>query len=873
MALEKIYITLTFVFCFFLASDLKAEGEVRFSKNVKIDTQLLQVKVSKTAGSWRVSLSEKKAAQILLKSTIPEWVAASYYDYSLLSRTIDGHPIIIFEARPTPGLSAPKNADIIQFAWMRKNMRWKTIASTQTSTLEGSDQLQFRKEGNKQALVRIQSKNSNLFCGDRLGVYKVFSPDDDNFRSKLRLGSLLRDIPTLNSTIPPVPFIPSIYSGFSRWTFASSKENRVRNGTLIRPEKLGDGSTLSYWAEGMKERSRGEFVTAKLNNALKITGFRIFPGDGKSEKDFLSSSRPTKILVSLSSGVRFKVNLQNVEFKTLNDARGLVVRFPQPIRSSCMSVVILSASGDPKAASISEISPMTELDGLDKKIAALVVVEKLLGGKKTRPNRKLAQVTYPIRAELAHLLTRMLKNGSIDDRKIIPLLRNLPSNTTLPILIQLFERIQTWDPSYRLLKPLLATHENSADALIELYENRPPVDPKKRIDLIRLLGRTKGLRGPTALLDSLGEGDLSMRQEKMRSVARAGKLILPALFSIADKNGNSSKSEDALTTINKISKHLYRNKKGTLLNEKITKIFSESTTRKRRALVAKTASYFSFTGDFVFYETLLSNPDPLLRKFGVLGFKNLMTESARLALEKALTDSSPDVRIEAIQAFSKRSDRSKSSEALMRFVESEKWGEGLRPGCSALAKIGDHAALQTLGKLVSRNQTVESVIASKALVKARKSLPAEEIERLLVDPKTELRFAFSLIEMLGVETIDANEKLLLRIINDKNFVKNQDPKSRYKIEKRAIFSIGRQQSRGAAKTLFGLLRNEANGSKIQATILRAFAFQSDPWVLRELQSFEEGMSESTTVILQYTINSIQRRIDLKKLSDAIDVAE
>ncbi len=340
MALEKIHLPLIFLICTFFASNLIAEGEVRFSKNVKVEKQLLQVKVSLTEGSWRVSLSDKKNANVLLKSTIPEWVAANYYDYSVLSRTIDGYQIIVFEARPSPGLKAPKNADIVQFAWMLKNTKWKAIASTQTSTLEGVDQLQFRKENGRLALVRIQSKNNNLFCGDRLAVYKVFSPANDSFQSKLRLNSLLKGTPTLKA-IPTPTFVPTIYRNFSRWSFATSKENRVPNGTIIRPQKLGDASVSTSWAEGKKDGSRGAFVTARLNDSLKINGLRIFPGAGKSEEDFEASGKPTKVMVSLSTGIRFQVDLPKYDFKTLSDAGGLVVRFPQPVRSSCLSLIIL----------------------------------------------------------------------------------------------------------------------------------------------------------------------------------------------------------------------------------------------------------------------------------------------------------------------------------------------------------------------------------------------------------------------------------------------------------------------------------------------------------------------------------------------------
>ncbi len=855
-----------------MAPTLRAEEKVRYAKNIKINGQFLQAKISQTRGSWNVSLVEKKNEKVLLKSTIPEWVASDYYDYSIDSRTIDGYPIIVFEATPSTKENAPQNADILQFAWMRKDTQWKTIASTQTSMLEGTDQLKFRKENAKLALVRIQSKNSNLFCGDRLGVYKVFNPKDDTFESKLRLASLLKDAQKLTPTVPASTYVPSFfYSRFSQWSYASSKRNHVPNGTLIRPDKLGDGSLKTFWSQGRRESNRGEFVTTRLNDALKVTGFRIFPGAGTSEESFLANAKPTKILASLSNGTRFQIELPGLNFETLKKSGGLVVNFPKPIRSSCLSLVILESTLSSGPTSISEISPMTDLDGRTKSIAASVVVERLLGVNQPRINRKLAQLMHPIRNELATILTDTLRTGSDADRKrIIPLLRDLPSDTALPILVQLFEDLPVKDPSYRMLKPLLAAHATSGPALIEIYENRQPKNTKKQIDLIRLLGRTKGNAGPTTLLKSIGVGDLDLRHEKIRSIARGGETMLLPLFSIANKNQNTPQSEDALTTINKISKHLFRKQKGKLTNQKITNIFEKSKTRKLRALAAKTASYFSFDGDFDFFQKLLSNQDPFIRKFGVQGMTYLATESSRLSLEEALRDPSPDVRIEAILALSKRKDRTKSTTAIVGFVEREKWKQGLRLGCATLSEVGNEIALKTLGGLVIRNQPNASAIAAREMVKTRRALPFLQIEKLLMNQKTDLRLIFTLIEMLGLNTKETNEKLLLKVITDKNFLEKHDERSRYKIKKRAIFALGRQQSRTGADALFDLLQIEPNGSKTQATILRAFAFQNDPWVLRELKNFGGGMSASTKGIFQETLDAIQRRIDIKKLSDSID---
>lgn len=867
---------LIFVFILLAAPLAQAENTTRYSKYFRSEGKLFRVQVIKDLGTWNVVLSLKNKKKALVKTSIPEWLADSFYEYTLELKTVSKRNILLFEARPGEGSNAPNDADIVQIAWLNVGTSWKEIASTRTSILEGSDRLIFRTTTGKNRLIRIRSKETQLFCGATLGVHQEYHLASKTFRSRIDINTLTKHATSLRPKLATSPNRIS-FPDYTRWVFASSaKDFGEASRTIIRPLRVGDSDPRTYWTEGVAGNGRGEFITAQINNTLKMKGLRIFPGAGTSSEIFNSYDAPKELLISVEDGTRYRIAFPNMTFEELMKNRGFELSFPTPITTSCLSIVILDSQTTTGKHSlgytaISEIEPITEIDDLSRKEAAHFLVKKMAATTDSRKNRQLALLSGPLKTELIGALENLLKKGDTKTRKrLIPLLRHLPSDASLPLLIELFLSLDVKDPIYRIVKPTLAVHSNVGPILTQVYKNQRPTHEKKLGDLIRLMGRTCHGEGIQTLIPSLGENSNYIRKERILALSRAKVSILPPLFKAAKATINTPAGHDALKAIYAFSKRQYGRDKGVGYGNAIAQIFKNSKRRENRVLILRISTFYDFKDALAFYSDLLTHPDPQIRKYSVRGIAKIENNEARKKLETTLTDPSPDVRIESAKAFLKRKDFLESLTAIQKYAQAEKWPTGIKHACALLTHAQDPKSIRLLENFImDPSNPKKGWIAAHEFVKSGQSLKVNQIKQLFQDEKTSPRLIGETIDMLGTLRSKASEDFLKNLLHHALLEKNIDEKNREKLYNRTLLALGRHRSKVSSEILFALL-STTQDNKRQSVILRALSFHNSPKVLRKLRQSKGLIQPIVIDNWEDAIQNIQRRIDLHQLENTIE---
>lgn len=842
---------------------------------------------------WDLRLVDMKDSSTLGVTRFPEWTGAAYYDYEAKPVTLSGAEILLFSAKPSSRRNAPPAASQFQVAHAygqspRGNGKiWKQIANTTYSELDGGTRLEVRDTNKRTELVRITTEEST-FCGGDMG-YHVFVPESMAFRTEIALEEALTETEKVKATLPQNKFEPSPYRGFYLWFSASSnRRNSDDSLTVIRPLELGDLSLETAWAESDPGDGREQWVTARLNTALKVRGVRIFPGVGSSEKEFRKYRRPKKLLIATGDGARFEVEIPDLPFRTLMARGGVFVELPRPIRTRCFSLVILDSRpaldkrfGEEHwkttSVAMSEVTPVSELFGLPPDVAALVVVEMLLKKEDPAQARRLALLASPLGADLVDVLRDVVAEGTEEDRaRVAPLLRYMPAEQAVPVLIELFRTIDSDDRSYLAVKRAMVTHrEHVANQLVNMLTESPPEDDRKHADLLRLVGRLGAPEDIRPLIRRLGENGRQIRQERIRALTRGGAGMLEELFAVARTRPNTGAGHDALQALSSLGRQLHFRDQGAPPDaDSLAVAYRKSKDRRDRLLALRGMRYFRSDAALELLPGVANTAeDPLVRRSALEAIARYPEREARLVLESSLNDPSPDVRIEAVQAIEHRSDRTRSVAALMSYVEDERWPQGLESGFGVIAAIGNERARQYLHtELLRTAPSKRAELIAQAFERNDKAIDAATVAEVLSREDRSFMLTRHLIDSLGVENSEQGQKLLIDIIESETPFPNFEPRRNEILEGRAILSLGRRRTFAARKLLLDLL-HERKDSQSQKMLLRSLAFFEDESLIPELEVRKEAAPQGLQSAYQAAIDMIERRARIKSVEETVDAVD
>ncbi len=874
------------------AQSVGANDIVRYSREFKRVGGGVEVFMHRapSANGWSIRIVNKRS-KTLAVTTLPEWAGASYYEIAAVADKIGSAWVLTLEARPSLKMDAPPAAETYQAAFVYgKSPRtgrtiWKVLATANYSALDGGERLVFRQNQRtgQPELLRVTTAAST-FCGGEAG-YQQFVPSKLAFRSELNQELLKEGASKVDINLPDQKFQQPLIRGYYLWYSATSdRRNPDDSLTVIRPLALGDGELSTAWTEGDAGLGEGQYVTARVNPGLKLRGLRIFPGHGATE-EFTRYRRPKSLLVSFQDGTRYAFDLPDLPLRTLQDRGGIIVKFPASIRTNCVSVVIMDTRAGSntnlgedawkaQTTAIAEVTPLSELYGLSRGDAAIVVVEMLLKQDKPADARRLATLASPLGEDLVNVLSQVVASGSAEDRaRIAPLLRYLPAEQSVPVLTKLFESVDSKDKSYLAVKRSLVTHRRHASRyLIDMLNENPPEDERKHIDLIRMVGRLGKPDDIRPMIAKLGEGNSRMRDERIRAIARGGEPLLPDLFAVVDKDPNSPAGMDALKTIASLGRKLYFRDQGTAAgSQALLRAARDAEFKRTRLLSTRALGYFKTEGA----AQLLSNyatsqRDPLLRKVATESVGRYPGDDVRLVLEKQLKDPSPDVRIKAAEAIGTREDKVKSVPALVAYLKKERWSVGLDAGYQVLAKTGDEEALRSLEADVRENLTQKRAeLAAAAVQRAEKSFTVPTIKEIVDSDKTAFLLKRHAVDMLGVEQTEDGEVLLLDIIGTPNRFPSLDANRNETLRGRAILSLGRRRGNEARDALLYILRDEKE-SHTQKIVLRALSFFADEVVIAELEIIKETAPEDLVGAYDDAISMIERRVQIRGVGETIE---
>lgn len=873
---------------------------IRFRRRVQArpPVEVVLHRAPKATG-WSLRLVDRSTSKTITLNEFPEWAGADYYGYDVLVSDQGRSTVVVFEASPAPGVEAPPSAESWQVAWaygknsLDKSARWRLLAETKTTPLDGGDRLVLREVDGATRLVRLKTSDRTSFCGAQLGSFEVFDDRKIAFRTRLALDPLLVDAVEAKASLPNEPFAPSPYLNFYGWFSASSdRRNQDDARSAPRPIELGDRDVKTAWTEGAPGLGRGEFVTARISPALKLRALRVFPGDGRSEEEFEAFSRPKTLLISLSEGRRYKVDLPDVPFRTLEARGGFIVDLPEAVRTNCLSVAILEArEGRRKSlgeeawkrdyTAISEITPVSELHGLPPEVAALVTVEMLLKEDDPRRARRLSTLVSPLGDELVKQLRRVLQTGREEDRvRVVPLLRGLPSEEAVSILVTLFESVKETDRSYPLVKRSLVPHgEGAAEGLMNLHRGKQIENVRKQIDLVRLVGRLGTTEHRRELSRELGEGSSRLRNERARAVARGGDALLPTLFETIASEPDSARGYDALRVITSVGRQKFYRGQGTATGSKsLLRALDNSESRRSQLLILRALGMYETEGAVPRLVKVINEAkDPLGREEAVEAVGRYEGREARRAVEKALGDQSPDVRLSAISAIRQREDSAASLPEVRVYVDRETWNQGLADGFTLLAESGDKSVIEFLERSIARDPTSErAVLITESLERAEQPISDGLLFQILDDEDANFLIVKHSIDLLGLADSEASLERLSNIARKGSSREIFDDRRNESLRTRALLALGRRRTTAAADVLLDVVKENAD-EHVRRTALRGLSFMADRNLIRKLQLLQRSTPDSLEDAFDDTVKSIDRRAsvnevesEIGELSDEVD---
>lgn len=865
---------------------------------------------------WRVSVEQRVSGKWseLTSIALPPWFGDSHYDYTTQLEKVPGERAwyVVLVATPNAERKPPPGAATMQVAWLvevprRGNSRWKYITKAYTSELDGGDSLELTERDGEPALVRYRAQLGQHFCGIRAAEVierEVYSIEKGIFIVDLDVAALTREAITMQPIIPAGTFEVDRVVRYSQWRSATSDlRTPTDSTTILRPLELGDNDPATVWSEGAPGDGRGEWVTTTIEELLELKGFRIFPGHGASAEEFDRRPQPKSLLVGLSSGQRYIVELPRSSYDDLASRGGLLVEFPSPQPTTCLSVMLLEswdpATPPPKArdfpsrrayelasseytsTTVAEITPVSRLHGLTSSRASKEILAILRAQEDQRKKIGLGLAVVGYSRYLVEMIRSDLSSPQELERADIYMefLGTLDPEFAVPLLIELLDKIEPQTDAWRGVRRALFAHsEHAADPLMKFMNQLPVDQTQKRIDLIRLFGRVASADQIKALIPGLGGGTGFERDERIRAIALADAAIISDVVRAAKALLDTPAGTDALKVLDAIG-HRQTEAAPIVLKradaDALIAMTRKTRQRRTQARLMVLLGHFKPAGaDQRLAEILTEERSPLLTKRLAARQLSLFdSEAARDALVTTLDSTSPDLRIEAIKSLMKRDDAREAAEQILAYAIRERWTEGLKPALRFLAKLDSPEVDASLDALVAdRDEPERAYLAAQAFERTRRSPSAETIAKVLFEDSTSLAMRRQLLECLAYEETDRGEQLLFDVLANNPFYAQETPRGVERLQIAAMLATGKRRVQRAIPLLLRIV-TESEELAQQRAALRALSFYADKDLFAQLTELRKSAPTELDGAFDDALSIIQRRLDLDDAQDSLDQLE
>ncbi len=859
-----------------------------------------------------VRQASKRAERELTTVTLPAWVDPARYRFEVTTQRIsDTQRVVLFEALPMGDKSSPGGSFTAQVAWLIEadaRRPWTFIARVSYSELDGGELLELRPSDAKGqwTLFRQRAMPNLRFCGvnqDASMDLERFVPAQATFVLEQDLTALLEGASVLQAYLPARTFEPGpLSSALFFWQQATSDLRNPANttSTVIRPLALGDRRLETAWSTGESGLGLGEFATAKVESALPLKGFRIFPGQGSSAQAHADHPAPTRLLVGLSDGTRYVVEVPSFSYDELAQREGLIVELAKPHATECLSVMILAArtatTPAPKrrayklqrayddamrehtATSIAEITPLFITHGQDSRAAAAILLNLYMEQPDAARRQRLAFIGRQHTSALAQLVRDRIAQSTDDKERerLVGLLAQLPGESSTRLLITLFQGAETSTPEYRAIKRALFSQQHtSAPEMLRILDTLPAEETRRRADVIRLLGRVGRPEDLTGLLDQLGKSDdAMMRQELVRAIAAGGEPMVQPLIAIAVADADTLRGVDALRALDAITRARFQDERledaqQDALISLTAKPYSPAFTLR----VIHTLGALKLERALPRLRQLAQDParSPMVRRQAILALGQLSTSQASLdALIEALSDEAPDVRIAAIDGLANHKLRARATAEVIDYVRRERWRRGLDPALAFLAHQQAPGLQEKLESLLAdQDRPKRQLAVARALRQARRGVSAQTVAPLLFAPVTGAMLRRQLIALLSFEQSPQGRDLLWRAAEPEAFSQLVEPLRAQDLRQAALLAIGYRQHPDDMARLAQVVRTDAD-PKIQENALRALSFYRTSRVMPLLDTLEPALGPERRETLKETREMVQRRLDINSARQKLD---
>ncbi|MFB6264687.1 MAG: HEAT repeat domain-containing protein [Bradymonadaceae bacterium] len=871
-----------------VAADSPSATEASVSVQLPFGGDGWVVSLRRASDDARASLALRPArgADAVARTAVPEWATPPDFQLSATSRQLaadDAAVLVELTAATAP--ERTHEATQIQIVWHghrgdRGALEWTLVGRTQSSRLDPGGRFVFRStsDGGKAELIRERRTGRGLCGSEAFGrtVYRRFQPGTGDFHEVVELEPYLRVADELRATLPDRPLNGPFTRGVYQWHRASSEwTRREQPPSRARPMELGDREGGTAWiVDADRHGARGEFATASVSSALRLRGIQIVPGLPGSAEHYRRLGRPSALLVLLEGGRSFRVELADASFEELVDRRGLFVEFPEPVRTSCLSVVLLGASPpDADRVALAEVSPWTVVDARSARETADRVVERIADEPKLARRREIGHLASRLGSELAPAVERALESTEgVRRRRIVPLLKHVPPERAIPTLFEVFRQLSTDAPEYRAVKRSLASHgRRVAGRLLETLD-RYDVDDPKYVDLVRLLGRVGAPEHLRKLVDDLGTGSESVRNERARALANGGRSVLPALFETLDAGEEAPVRRDALKAIYLTGKRTSSKQPIQVEGSSALRgVLVSGTDRRNLVLAFRAARHVAVANYATAVERALEEPLAAPVREAAVGSTGAYSgAAARRLAERALRDRSPDVRMAAVDALGRRSDLAASVSTLQSYVRRESWPPARQRALELLARIDSPETTAFFANLIRNRREAEvAVQAADALFKTQRGLSAELARDIVTDESAAARLRLEIVDLLGLGDAESGRRLLLDLI-DRTWLSAHvaDRKLAQRMRLRAVLSLGRRREATDRRRLFGYAKGDGTLT-FRRHAVRALAFYSDPQLMSSLKAWQSEAPPELRSVIRQTIELMGNRETIQQLDRQI----
>jgi HEAT repeat protein len=838
---------------------------------------------------WTLSIGDLEGIRVFGQTPIPEWTAATTYEYSVETHLVGGIQTLVFTATPT-GLGS--NDETWWSIWTPSSEKvsstWFQVVTGVWSPIEGGDELLFRKGQSSWELIRRRDRPGARFCGTSEFAFERFDAKARVFRQSLDAKQLTHGAAQARVVLPKVPFEAPTLVHFYRWHSASSDRHNPSDApTVIRPNELGDGDLSSAWTEGAPGYGQGEFVTARISPHFAVTGVRLFPGAGASPETYKSFARPRTLLLTLGKNQRYTVDLPEVTFDKLRENGGLLVTFDSPVTTTCLSVVLLeSTAGRPDPGgklewaksfvAISEFTPLSEIHGIPQHDAVNRIAERLLAPD--LPQKSIVPL-LALAAKLEEQIVARLDGGTRRAspktlQRIVDVLARVTSDAAVKTLVRLFFRADLGETERRTIKKALRQHPEATQKLLLAALSTPPLDPRHHADALRILGRGSQGTGLLTLLGRLGSGPDLVRMERVRALARSGDAAVNLLRQWPIERFEGPAGTDALRVLVMFGRYARGRAENAQrdVNPWPTLIALTEAGRPRSLRVlAIRALGIHPTPDTqaALTDRIENDADPIIRSFSIQSLATLR-ESPHTIYAKALLDSSPDVRIAAVRNIAKLPPNEAGTffDDVLRYTERETWPVGLELGYRILAP--DTRARNTLIDVMRHEGDPRRPIIARVMARTGTPLPFPILEDLLHGPTPDPSICRYAIDHLGLLVNAQSKSLLIAILQGERFL-GMDADSSLRLRARATHALGRHRDHRAYEELQKIATNRSEPITLRVAAVRSFALFRDEAIVQELDGVRSKLTDPVLVReLEDSQRMIQRRALLKEIEAGIE---